>query len=268
MCEPHVNPSIEDSQISEKSRSFCWLGCSTVRIISKDEAASPGHLPHVNAGHTLMSSTDTRVSVIVGVCRQDPDRWREFDTIYRPILLAYLRKQGLEESEASDVVQDTFVKLIGKIQTYDRAKSKFRSWLFSVAHNTLIDHARRRASHKKALEGWAVAVLRPTPSDSTRMREQWTKIHRAKILEHALKTVRARTSSKVWTCFEQRLLLNRPASAIAAVLKLEPNAVYVNASRVLKQVAQSATNSTRTSAMPSSPTCPDNPEPPAAAGPI
>ena len=124
-------------------------------IISKVKDDGYGHHLYVNAGRQHMSSTDTRVSVIVGVCRQDPDRWREFDTIYRPILFAYLRKQGLEESEASDVVQDTFVKLIGKIQTYDRAKCKFRSWLFSVAHNTLIDHARRRASHKKALEGWA-----------------------------------------------------------------------------------------------------------------
>ena len=58
-----------------------------------------------------MSSADTLVSVIEGVCEQDPERWRQFDGIYRPMLMAYLRKQGLEESEASDVVQDIFVKL-------------------------------------------------------------------------------------------------------------------------------------------------------------
>ena len=74
-----------------------------------------------------MASADTRVSVIVGVCQQDPERWREFDAIYRPILMAYLRGQGLKEFEANDVVQDIFVKLLGKIQTYDRTKCKFRS---------------------------------------------------------------------------------------------------------------------------------------------
>ena len=42
------------------------------------------------------------------------------------------------------------MKLLGKIHTYDRAKCRFRSWLFSVAHHTLIDLARRRASYKKA----------------------------------------------------------------------------------------------------------------------
>ena len=69
-----------------------------------------------------MSNSDTRGSVIVGVCQQDPERWREFDAIYRPMLLAFLRKQGLNEFEANDVVQDIFVKLLGKIQTYDRKK--------------------------------------------------------------------------------------------------------------------------------------------------
>jgi hypothetical protein len=32
-----------------------------------------------------MSSADTRVSVIVGVCQWDLQHWREFDAIYRPI---------------------------------------------------------------------------------------------------------------------------------------------------------------------------------------
>jgi RNA polymerase sigma-70 factor (ECF subfamily) len=185
-----------------------------------------------------MSSRDTRVSVIVGVCQQDPQRWREFDAIYRPMLLAYLRKRGLDETQANDLVQDLFVKLLGKIHTYDRTKCKLRAWLFSLAHNTLIDHARRQAAYKKALDGWVVHMLRATPSDSLKMAEEWVKIHREKILAHALKTIHARTSSKVWACFEQRLLRNRPAAAIAAELKIEPDAVYVYSSRVLKQVRE------------------------------
>jgi RNA polymerase sigma-70 factor (ECF subfamily) len=185
-----------------------------------------------------MSNADTRVSVIVGVCRQDPERWREFDAIYRPILTAFLRKQGLEKPEANDVIQDVYVKLLSKIQTYDRAKCRFRTWLFTVAQRTLIDHARRRASYKRALDGWAAQVLKADPSESTRMEEQWTKIHREKILAHALKAVRARVSSRAWTCFQQRVLLNRPAAEIAAELKMEPSSVYVSVCRVMKRVRE------------------------------
>ena len=47
---------------------------------------------------------------------------------------------------------------------------------------------------------------------------------------------KACTSTKAWSCFEQRLLRNRPAALVAADLNLKPRAVYVYACRVLKQV--------------------------------
>jgi RNA polymerase sigma-70 factor (ECF subfamily) len=183
-----------------------------------------------------MANDDTRLTVIAGVRSQDPERWREFDSIYRPMLFSYLRKQGLKDFEANDVVQDVFVKLLAKIQTYDPAKCKFRGWLFSLAHNAMIDRARQRASYQKALDGWAAHVLEATPSDSLRMEQEWVKLHRKRILEHALKTVRGRTSAKAWSCFDQRVLRNRPAALVATEVKLNPKAVYVYACRVLKQV--------------------------------
>jgi RNA polymerase sigma-70 factor (ECF subfamily) len=185
-----------------------------------------------------MSSTETRGSLILGVCQQNPERWREFDAIYRPILFGFLRKQGLKDSEASDVIQDTFVKLLNKIQTYDRSRCGFRTWLFRVTFNTLVDHARRKAAYQKAVDGWAATVLRATPSDSMLMEEQWRKVHLKKILAHALKEVRKQVSPKAWACFQQRLLQNRPAADIAAELNTDRNVVYVNASRVMKLVRE------------------------------
>ncbi len=183
-----------------------------------------------------MSIDDTRLTVIAGVRTQDPERWREFDSIYRPMLFAYLRKQGLKDFEANDVVQAVFVKVLGKIHTYDRAKCKFRSWLFSLAHNAMVDRARQQASYQKALDGWAAIVLKASSTDSIRMEQEWLELHRKRILAHALKTTQECTSSKAWSCFEQRLLRNRPAALVAADLNLKPRAVYVYACRVLKQV--------------------------------
>jgi RNA polymerase sigma-70 factor, ECF subfamily len=199
-------------------------------VLSKVEAARVCRRPRASDGSTIMSNSDTRGSVIVVVCQNDPERWREFDSIYRPMLLAFLRKQHLNDSDANDVVQDIFVKLLSKIQTYDREKYRFRRWLFSVAHNTLIDFARRRASQKKAVDGWVMTVLQATPSDSLKTAEEWVKIHRMKILHHALRSVRNCTTPRVWACFEQRLLRDRPGTLIAGELGLEASTVFVNAS--------------------------------------
>ena len=127
-----------------------WLTATGPVMLRNEQVVGDGHHAHPNAGQHHMASADTRASVIVGVCQHDPDRWREFDAIYRPILSAYLIKRGVNESDAGDIVQDIFVKLLAKIRTYDRSRCKFRTWLFGVAHNTLIDHARRRAAYKKA----------------------------------------------------------------------------------------------------------------------
>jgi RNA polymerase sigma-70 factor, ECF subfamily len=216
---------------------FSGVKAPPLLILWKGQARAALDQPRVNDRKKLMSNTDTRHSIILGACRGDPERWRQFNAVYRPMLFAFLRKQRLSESDADDVVQDTFLKLLDKIQTYDREKCKFRSWLFAVAHNALVDKARRRASYKKAIDGWAADVLRSTASDSTKLAEAWVKHHRAKILTHALETVRAQTSAKVWGCFEQRLLRGQRAADIARELGIEnPGTVHVNAHRVLKRV--------------------------------
>ena len=205
-------------------------------MLSKLEPVRSRQVRHAKRGHSLMSTSDTRGSVILGVCQQDPERWGEFDAIYRPMLHGFLRKQGLPASDASDVVQDIFLKLLGKIQTYNPEQCKFRTWLFAVAHNTLVDKARRRATQQKAIDGWVATVLNSSHSDSLRMADEWVKLHRKKILAHALETVRKNTSPRAWTCFEQRILRDRPGAQIAVELDLEPSTVFVHACRVLKRV--------------------------------
>jgi RNA polymerase sigma-70 factor (ECF subfamily) len=215
---------------------LCGPGRPALIMLLGEETAEDGHQSRGSAGRRRMAADDTRFSVIVGVRQNDPERWREFDAIYRPMLFAYLRKRKLSDSDANDIVQEIFVKLLAKIDTYDRSRCKFRSWLFSVAHNTLIDHARRRATQQKAEEEWVGQTLKATPADSKRMADEWINLHRERIFEHALNKVRELNSSKLWACFEQRLLQNRPAAEIAEALDIRPAAVYTYASRVLKQV--------------------------------
>src|SRR6516165_390757 len=71
-----------------------------VTILLQGRSSRDGHQPAAGAGRKLMSNADTRVSVIFGVCQHDPERWRDFDAIYRPMLFSFLRKQGLRQSEA------------------------------------------------------------------------------------------------------------------------------------------------------------------------
>src|SRR6266496_1265142 len=76
----------------------------------------------------------------------DQTNWREFDRTYRRLIVAFAVKQGLSESEAQDVAQETLLavaKGIGKFE-YDPARSSFKNWLLTVTRHRIADHCRRR----------------------------------------------------------------------------------------------------------------------------
>jgi RNA polymerase sigma-70 factor (ECF subfamily) len=52
---------------------------------------------------------------------------------------------------AEELAQDVFIKAYTRLASYDRTR-KFSSWLFKVAHNTAIDHLRRRQLDTVPLE--------------------------------------------------------------------------------------------------------------------
>jgi hypothetical protein len=65
------------------------------------DRVNPPRLAHASPnGVTIcnLSSSETLVSLIVGVCRQDPERWRQFDAIYAETLV-FRRKAMLEATE-------------------------------------------------------------------------------------------------------------------------------------------------------------------------
>ena len=106
-----------------------------------------------------------------------------------------------------------------------------------MARNALIDHARELVSRKKVLDGWVLNVLRATPSDSVLMEEEWTRrAPGANPQARAEGRPGSRISQGLGLLRAARSSRNRPAAEIARDLELTPNAVYVNACRVMKLV--------------------------------
>lgn len=69
--------------------------------------------------------------------------------IYRdlaPTVLGYLRGQRAPDPEG--VVAETFLQVVRDLHRFDGGEDGFRSWVFAIAHNRLID-ARRRAGRRR-----------------------------------------------------------------------------------------------------------------------
>jgi RNA polymerase sigma factor (sigma-70 family) len=73
--------------------------------------------------------------------RQDNAAWVLFYDTYQPVVMRQVRKEKLDPTDAEDVVQRVFTKLIEKLQvfTYDAKIGRFRDWLWKVIHNEVLD---------------------------------------------------------------------------------------------------------------------------------
>lgn len=61
---------------------------------------------------------------------------------YQHRLYRYLLRLVWEQGTAEDLFQQTWVKVMERIRSYDPSRS-FEGWLFAVAHNLAMDHLRR-----------------------------------------------------------------------------------------------------------------------------
>lgn len=182
---------------------------------------------------------EARVSLIQRVREKESDAWTEFFDVYRPLLLAYVRKRGVSEHDAADVVQDVFARLATALADFefDAERGRFRTWLWRVTHNALTDWARRRATRDRAERGW-IDEHQSAADSGADADGEWNALYRRRILEAAIERVRATSQRVSWDCFEGRILAGRSAAEISAETGVSVNAVYVNASRLLARVRE------------------------------
>ena len=62
---------------------------------------------------------------------------------YRDRLLGYLVRQLPDRTQAEDVFQEVWIKVMRGLDSYRPGKASFRAWLFRVAGNAAIDRLRR-----------------------------------------------------------------------------------------------------------------------------
>ena len=61
---------------------------------------------------------------------------------YRDKVLAYIRARVKNEQDAEDLCSTVFMKAWANLPDYDGQRSSVSTWLFSIAHNAIIDFYR------------------------------------------------------------------------------------------------------------------------------
>lgn len=77
---------------------------------------------------------------------------RIFEWLARPVA-GYLRGAGVEDPDG--LANEVFLRVFGGLDRFDGTEGRFRSWVFAIAHNLVIDDRRRRGRRPRqaTLEG-------------------------------------------------------------------------------------------------------------------
>ena len=79
---------------------------------------------------------------VVRLRRGDLNALSELMTRYQNRLYRYLLRMVREPAEAEDLFQQTWLKVVEKVRSFD-VNRNFDAWLFTLARNLAIDHLRR-----------------------------------------------------------------------------------------------------------------------------
>ena len=71
---------------------------------------------------------------------------------YYDEIFLYVYKQLYQNNDAYDLTQEIFISMLHSIKTYKKEQASFRTWLYRIATNKIIDYRRKRSPQAISLD--------------------------------------------------------------------------------------------------------------------
>lgn len=186
---------------------------------------------------------ETRASLILRLpSSADAEAWHEFVSIYEPFIYRFARRGGLQDADACELVQNVLVTVARAVARWepDADRGKFRTWLFRIARNQLIDAAGRMRRQVSARGGTSMLdLLDQQPAcDVWSSAEVVRLLHRRELFRWAADRVMGSVKQATWQAFWLTAVLDQSAEEVARSLGLTTGAVYIARSRVLSRLRE------------------------------
>lgn len=166
----------------------------------------------------------------------DAAAWSQFVDVYAPLIYGFARKQGLQDADAADLLQDVLRSVAGAISRldYDARRGSFRGWLFTIARNHLRDFGARRARVVQGSGDTGVRNLLEQQPDGDEA--DWNIEYERRVFAWASEETQREVEESTWQAFWQSAVEGKPVKEVAASLQMSVAAVYLAKSRVMKRL--------------------------------
>jgi RNA polymerase sigma-70 factor, ECF subfamily len=173
--------------------------------------------------------------------RPEPEAWRVLVDLYTPLLYGWLRRYGLQGSDADDVVQETLGAVVRELPGfhYDASRGSFRGWLRTIlVHRLRVFWRARQARPLATGDSEMAAMLDQLADPHSDLSRLWDVEHDRHLAHRLLARIEPDFEPAMWQAFRRTVLDGLRASTVAAELGVSVNAVFLAKSRVLRRLRQ------------------------------
>jgi RNA polymerase sigma-70 factor (ECF subfamily) len=161
----------------------------------------------------------------------EQEAWNRFADLYTPLLYYWLRRLGLAENDAADLIQEVFLVLVTKLPHFEYQKDgNFRGWL-----RTLTINKYREGQRRKKLP--IVDSLMDLPAKDSRGELEETE-YRQHLVRHMLPILKDQFPPSTWQYFQANVIAGRDPQEIAATYGVSIGTVYTAKSKVLSRLRE------------------------------
>ena len=188
----------------------------------------------------MIDSPATRQSLLVRLRNpRDGQAWAEFVAIYTPLIDRVARANGLQRADAADLAQEVFRAVAGAIDRFDPdpARGSFRSWLFRIARNLVVNLlAARRIRPQATGDSDVQEMLERVPAADGAETTFFDLEYRRRVFVWAAEQVRGEFRRSTWQAFWLTAVIGQAPSNAAQASGISVGAVYIARSRVMTRL--------------------------------
>ncbi len=176
----------------------------------------------------------TSISLLRRLREPSPEpAWQRFVDLYAPLIFYWGRSQGLNATDAGDLVQEVLTVLIVKLPEfqYDPAL-RFRGWLRTVTLNKARDFQRRQSTQPRTSN----ESLPDVAAEGADLFEEAE--YQKYLIRRALELMQSDFQETTWKACWNQIVEGRSAKEVGQELGISANAAHVAKCRVLKHLRE------------------------------
>ncbi len=182
----------------------------------------------------------TRPSLLIRLRNhQDFEAWAQFVDLYAPVIYGYLRKRGVQDADAADLVQMCLRQVAAHVGTmvYEAGTISFRGWLFTIVRNKLRDFLDKpRHLVQGSGDSGVQRLLENQPAASADESVEWEHEYQYGLFAWAAEQVRPTVQDSTWDAFRLMAVEGKSGQDVAERLGMTVAAVYLAKSRVMMRL--------------------------------